>query len=253
MKRKNSILGLLLFAGLATHAATYNIYFNNTEQGPNSQANPSMTVTGVGAPPAAKPSPGPAVPSPVQAAPPVASPNVTVQTAEVPHGKSQDSHWTFTGLYGVSSTSHSTGFGANLQGTTKVYTLSLGRRVHRTFSFALDASFRKSAYTVDFSSGILGSSSLTTTDQSFMTGLSAEWLPITIHVGSHRLIEAGPIAQFHYDFEYEKVTPSIGARAIVNFAPSVGAVASYKRSFSESHHETTPDQHWVEAGLRLEW
>src|SRR4051812_17870316 len=40
-----SLVGLLFMVGVG-HAATYNFYFNNLEQGDNSTANPSLTVTG---------------------------------------------------------------------------------------------------------------------------------------------------------------------------------------------------------------
>ncbi len=47
--------GILVAAGIlamrgALHAATYNFYFNNTEQGPNSTASPMVTVNGEGKP-----------------------------------------------------------------------------------------------------------------------------------------------------------------------------------------------------------
>ena len=90
MKHFNSgiaAIGAGLFGLAAAHAATYNFYFNNTEQGDHSTATPSVTVTDgkMEKKPGAEPSPAPAAvaaqetPPPAVAAP---APAAVVAAAE---------------------------------------------------------------------------------------------------------------------------------------------------------------------------
>jgi hypothetical protein len=235
MRHAHSIFALSLFVGLATHAATYNIYFTNTEQGPNSQASPTVTVTGVGPVPVASPN------APASAAIPQ---SILVQTPAAPREeRARESRWTVTGMYG-SATSKSTSSYANRMDAQE-YAFSVAYRLHRTFSAGLDASLRNYVSTVQFDS-MMGTSGGSYSSQTFMAGFSLEWLPITLELGSHRLFELGPIVQVHHSFEYNEVDLHAGARAIVNLAPTIGVVASYRRWLRDD------SLRWFDVGLRVE-
>ena len=244
------------------NAATYNIYFNNTEQGPNSTATPSMTVTGAGAPPIAQPSPAVTASAQPETAAPMPAPvlqNASVQTSEAPRAESKESRWTITAMYsGASSIGKPEDMSYYYGGeyspyednrrNLKMFSIAGAYRLHRTLSVGVDIGLL--SYTADYSyNDSMSSYSYTTNQESFATGLTLEWLPIAFQLGSHRLIEAGPIAQGLYDFGRREINASVGARAIVNLAPTVGVVASYKRGLqtrTESQHQ------WFEAGLRIE-
>jgi hypothetical protein len=247
------------------HAATYNIYFNNTEQGPNSTASPSMTVTGAGGPPVAQPSPAVTASGQSEATAPAPAPvpqNISVQTSEAPRAEPRESRWTITGMYSVGSNigtqEYMPYYGGGYSGydsyyesnqrNMKMYSLSGAYRLHRTFSAGVDVGLR--TYTSDYSySDSRSSYSYADTRESLSAGVSLEWLPISFQLGSHRLIEAGPIVQGLYDFGREEINAFIGARAVVNFTPSIGIVGSYKRGFQT---RTEYQNQWFEAGLRAE-
>lgn len=210
-------LGALFLASEWVYSATYNVMFNNVEQGPNSTANPTLQVSGsdvkknpgVGAVPEVKtdlspPAPQPEAQSVAQAPEPID-----------PEGK-QKLPWRMEFL------GQSTGFG----------TAGLGKREDRVLGGSLGIS-----YFPIRDLGITLKGGLTqTSDSNFYWGGDLEFVPVRVGLfGQKDFLQTGLILGASTIGKSDDYWGSVhgGVRASVHFAERFGILAGIRTNLSD--------------------